>query len=512
MRADSLLYPHKRSFVRPHIQMNMAEQTTLNLVYKLCKALEAEEVAYCHWKSNVALDRSASGDNDLDLLVSRGYVQRFTEILYRLGFKEVLCPSEKNLPGVLNYYGYDKEADRLVHVHAHYQLILGHDMTKNYRLPIERPFLESSFQDNLFRIPTPEFEFIVFVIRMMLKHSTWDVILVRQGTLPKPARRELKYLESRIDETQVYPLLRQYLPSINPRLFDDCVRSLRPDCPIWTRIKAGRQLQQALQPNARRAQVPETCLKLWRRVLRAVWWRVFGHSARKRLAVGGAMIALVGGDGAGKSTAVDELYSWLSKEFDTIKVHFGKPSWSWTSFAVKGTLKVSGSLGIFLKGKSSVRPRTDTDLLVSAGYSQWLWNICTARDRYRTYVKARRYASNGGLVICDRYPLPQVRLMDGSHSDQMIDMGQANRLIEFLAQAEKKYYQKILPPDLLIVLRVDPEIAVQRKMTEDAALVRARCQEMWEWGCQQPIAHVLDACRSQPEVLSDLKFLIWSEL
>ena len=61
--------------------------STLALTYRLCQALEAERITYCHWKSNNALDRSASGDNDLDLLVSRADVPRFTGILYRLGFK-----------------------------------------------------------------------------------------------------------------------------------------------------------------------------------------------------------------------------------------------------------------------------------------------------------------------------------------------------------------------------------------------------------------------------------------
>jgi thymidylate kinase len=485
---------------------------TLALIHKLCKALDAEGVVYCHWKSNVALDRSARGDNDLDLLVSRADGQRFTEVLYRLEFKEARDRSEKQLPGVLNFYGYDSEADRLVHVHAHYQLILGHDMTKNYRLPIEKPFLAAAVQGDRFRIAVPEFELIVFVIRMVLKHSTWDVILGGQGTLPAAARRELEYLESRIVPTQVYLLLQQHLPSISAMLFDECMRSLRPNCSIWTRIKVGRQLQKSLRQYARRSGGQDTCLKLWRRLIRAGRCRVFGQSPRKRLAMGGAMIALVGGDGAGKSTAVDELYTWLSQEFDTLKVHLGKPNWSWTTSALKGSLKAGGWLGMFLKQKPSVQTIIDANPQGFSAYFQLLWNLCTARDRYRAYLKARRYASNGGLVICDRYPLPQVRLMDGAHSNRMSNIERANRLIKFLAQAEKQYYERIMLPELLIVLRVDPEIAIQRKMNEDVVLVRARCQEMWDWGRLLACSSVLDASRPQADVLSDLKSLIWSEL
>ena len=49
----------------------MTDQKTLKIVEDLCGALAEEKVDYCHWKSNEALDRSASGDNDLDLLIGR---------------------------------------------------------------------------------------------------------------------------------------------------------------------------------------------------------------------------------------------------------------------------------------------------------------------------------------------------------------------------------------------------------------------------------------------------------
>ena len=133
-------------------ESEMAEQPTLDLVYALCRALDTEGVAYCHWKSNAALDRSAKGENDLDLLVSRADAQLFAGILCRLGFKQAQAIPQQQLPAVVSYYGYDKGAERLVHVHAHYQLIVGHDATKNYRLPIERPFLESAIHDGLFRM------------------------------------------------------------------------------------------------------------------------------------------------------------------------------------------------------------------------------------------------------------------------------------------------------------------------------------------------------------------------
>src|SRR5512134_900780 len=142
----------------------------LELVLTLCRLLEAERVRYCHWKSNEALDRSAAGENDLDLLVARRDSQRFEDILVRLGFKDVLLPAWKELPGVAHWYGLDEASGRLVHVHAHYQLVIGDDMTKDVHLPIEEAYLASSVPRPPFMVPAPEFELGLFLVRMVLKH------------------------------------------------------------------------------------------------------------------------------------------------------------------------------------------------------------------------------------------------------------------------------------------------------------------------------------------------------
>src|SRR4030066_1638502 len=96
--------------------------SVLPLIQALCDGLIQEGIDYCHWKSNQAIDRSASGENDLDLLVSRADEQDFTEILSRLGFKQALEYSKYRIPGILDYYGHDQKTGRFVHVHAHYQL------------------------------------------------------------------------------------------------------------------------------------------------------------------------------------------------------------------------------------------------------------------------------------------------------------------------------------------------------------------------------------------------------
>jgi thymidylate kinase len=484
----------------------------LSLIRKLCTMLEAEEIVYCHWKSNAALERSASGDNDLDLLVDRGSAQRFTEILWRCGFKEARTTSDCQLPGVLDYYGYDVESDRLVHVHAHYQLILGHDATKSFRLPIERAYLASAVQGDLFRVPSPEFELVVFLIRMVLKHSTWDAIIGREGALAPSERRELSYLQSRASWPKTADVLKQHLPYIDAELFDACLQSLQPNCSPRARAGAARRLQGRLSACARRPRLLDLTIKLERRLVEGIQRRLLRHVPAKRVASGGLLVALVGGDGSGKTTAVDGLYAWLAGEFETTKVHLGKPAWSRTTIIVRGILKIGRSLGLYPFMRAPIAYTLDASSVVFPGYPWLLREVCTARDRYLTYANARRLATNGEIVICDRFPLPQVKLMDGPQVERMTASCKSNRLMRSLVALEKSYYRPIAYPDLLVVLKTDPETSVRRKPDEDAASVRSRGAEIWEADWQQTPAYVIDASRPQAEVLCELKELVWSHL
>ena len=484
----------------------------LSTVINLCETLKAEEINYCHWKSNAAIDRSASGDNDLDLLVSRADAQRFIELLSQFRFKEVQALHEGQLPGVRDFYGLDETTARLIHVHAHFQLVLGNDLTKNYHLPIERPYLDSSVQGDLFRLPAPEFEFVVFVIRMVLKHSTLDAILMRHGKLSSSERHELEFLLSQIDLEKSVALLEQHLPGVSRDLFKDCVLALQSGCSLWKRIHTAHRLQNQLKSCARRPLISDLFLKFWRRLEQPIAYRLHFRRIQKRIANGGLLVAIIGGDGSGKTTVVNNLHQKFSQEFDVIKVHMGKPAWSLTTIIIRGILKIGRSLRLYPFIKEGSEPSLDTTSPLFPGYPWLIREVCTARDRYLEYKRARRFATNGGLVICDRFPLPQIKIMDGPQVERVTGGIKRHALIKFLAALEHRYYQRILLPDVLIILRVDPEICVQRKTDESSDSVRSRTQEIWylDW-CDSP-AHVIDGSRSKTQVLSDVMSLVWSKL
>jgi thymidylate kinase len=236
------------------------------------------------------------------------------------------------------------------------------------------------------------------------------------------------------------------------------------------------------------------------------------------------MIAILGGDGAGKTTAVDALHAWLSKNFESTRVHMGKPAWSWLTIIVRSILKV-GQILRFYPLEASFDETLEQKSLISPGYPYLIREVCRARDRYWTYIKARRLAAKGALVILDRFPLPQIQIMDGAQTEQFIrqlqEGAQAKRFLSphldsrfarFLVKLEENYYHQIVSPELLIVLRVDPEIAVQRKTDEDPTSVEKRSREIWQLNWENTDAFVIDASKPRQEVASELKTIIWSRL
>jgi thymidylate kinase len=467
--------------------------------------LEEEGFNYCHWKSNEGLASHPSQGIDLDLLVSRRDAQRFTELLHRLDFKEARPAPRREVPGVRDYYGLDAESGEVVHVHAHFQLVVGDDMTKNYRVPIEEPYLASSLRGSLLRLPSTEFEFVLFVIRMVLKHATWDATLTLMGKLSQTERRELAYLARRVDRRQVQAILGEHLPFVDRQLFDRSVELLEQGGSVWVRVKVAQRLQRCLAAHARRGYVVDTSLKLWRRTSDRVRRHALNHFSGKRLCAGGALIAIVGGDGAGKSSTVTALHGWLSKNFMTREVHLGKPPPSLARTIAKGALAVGRGFGAPSRAKAMVTEQPEGILT----YAWLIRDVALARDRYRAYVRARRLSSNGDIVICDRYPLPQIKLMDGPTT---ASASNPNGVRRYLVDLERWYYEQIRSPDILVVLKVDPEIAVQRKADEDAGAVRIRCAEVAGLDWENTGALLVDADRPEKEVISEIKSLVWSRL
>lgn len=483
--------------------------SALGLVRELCDELERAGIGYCHWKSNWEIDRSATGEKDLDLLVGPHQAQQFTELLWRLGFRESRGRLAQRIPGVLHHYALDPGSGELVHVHAHHQLIIGDDMTKNYRLPVEEAYIASASPSPLLRVPAPEFEFALLVIRIVLKHCTLDAVLSGRSALSPYERMELDHLIARMDLARVRDLVRTLVPEVGDALFVDCMDAVRRGAPLWSRLSTAHRLQHRLAPYARHPQVVDGVLRLWRRQSKRIRRRVLGRSTANTLGHG-CVIGIVGGDGAGKSSAVKDLVEWLAPSFRTTQVHLGRPRRSALATVVRRSLRLGRWMGL-VSGTPLRRSSETTDAESVPGTAWLVVRVLKARDRYRAHLQARRFAARGGIVVCDRYPISQIRGMDHPRASSLETRG-LGTVARGLARLEQRYFDRITGPDLLIVLKVDPEVALVRRRDDEPDAVRARNEEVWNLEWDLVDAHIVDASRSKDEVLADIKSWVWSNL
>ena len=474
--------------VRTQDEVTMAVPTLLE---RLGQALEAAGVVYCQWKGHWKRTRWETGAGDVDLLVDPASADRLDIELGRQGFKRAVAPPEALIPGTGNWIGYDDRSHTLAHIHVHRRLIVGGYWTTVYRLAMERAVLDTAVPRRPFPVPAPELEFIMFVLRTVQRYSPRDLLALRHPRWLANVQPEFAYLRSQVDRQLVVTRLAELLPTVDVAFFDACTRSLELKASRWGRLWLRRGLQQRLAPHASH---PPLGL-LVQRIGRSL--RLLPRARGMHPVRGGRVLALLGGDGAGKSTCTRELSRWLGGHFGVMTAHLGRPPRSFTTLFVGGLLKVRHVFG----GDDA----TIFDLL-----RHW----CTARDRYRLFMKARRFADAGGVALCERYPVAQNRLLVGPEIPRLLERKgrKPGTLAGRLLRAEGWYYRHITRPDVIMVLMLEPEVAVQRKTDEPADYVRTRSRIIWETDWSGTGAQLVDAGRTLPEVLADLKTRVWSEL
>ena len=306
-------------------------------------------------------------------------------------------------------------------------------------------------------------------------------------------------------------MVETHLPQIGWSDWSRYHRAVLEGAPLPERLAAGRSVVRGVADLMRRPPAVDTALRCARRVDWGVRHVALGQRNTKRPEAGGGVIAVVGGDGAGKSTLVRGLAGWLNGPFDTRVVHMGKPRRSPATVLVKGGVLVARRVGLLPHWLPNYpTPAEHGDRF--PGHPWVLWQLVTASDRRRQHRRVRRLAGRGLLVVCDRFPLDQVTLMDGART-RWVPIEGLPPLARRLVDAEQRAYASIAPPDLLLVLRVDPDTAVARKRGVDPAdFVRPRSAEVFtaDWGTTGAV--VLDASRPAEDVLAEARAAVWASL
>ncbi len=470
------------------------------LVARLGAALRESTIPCCQWKGSGKAERWGAGEGDIDLLVERTALPEFTALVARLGFKPAFAPPDRQIPGIISYIGHDPSLDRLVHVHVHYALIIGRAYARHFHLAIERAVHKSAFPRLFFKTPAPEYEFILFVLQQTLRHDP----LVAPGVTADridAIQVELARLERLAEPAAVVRVLTTLLPDVGVDAFDRCLRSLRTDASRFKRLAAHAELAWRLRAYGRGGTLASLLRRALQKVKRVALPDTGFTDAGKSLAGGGAVIALLGADGAGKSTCARALNRWLGTELRSCRAHLGRPPRSLATLVAGGLLKLSQRL-------DRIRKRTTSKL---SNHLELLRYVATARDRYRLLVKVRRFATNGGIAICERYPVSEAWGIAGPSLAQGLVLDERGRAARGLRKLETWYYERFTAPDVSFVLRIEPEAAVRRKVDEPEDYVRARARRMWTTRWAEGTI-LVDAGRPLDAVLQDLRARIWEAL
>jgi thymidylate kinase len=497
----------------------------LPLTRQVFSALNSAGVRYCHWKSTTALALGLAGQTDLDLLVDRDEAAAFGAIVRAAGFKPFISHPSRRYVGVEDWLGHDAQSSRLVHLHVYYRLVLGEDYVKNHVLPIEKAVLDDVLLRDGVKVPAPATELVILVIRGLLKYRRTDAAkdalrLGRRGGIASNVRREVEDLSERVTSEELQAAAQRLVPMMPPFIFTDFVRALRTDhrdaaTLLRLRGAARRALRGFERLPAHRALAISVGARLQRapglrRVLRP---QSKADLRRKSSAAGGLTVALIGPDGAGKSTVIDEVVRWLGWRLSLRTSYLGtaRPS---TSTAVVQTL--SRYARRLARRRHSGEPSSGpldrvATLLAATRY------LAEARDRARRAREGRRLAANGTLVLFDRYPLPWVRLasrpVDGPRIAELRD-GPGHGLLGMLQRREEATYAAMPAPDLVILLAVDPDVALARKGNQDRDTIVAKARAVQEAARDAPRDGVIVIDAGQPlgTVVGEVEAAIWQRL
>lgn len=491
----------------------------------LFPALRAAGARYVHWKSNEHLEAALAARTDLDILFDRSQYRLVLRVLDECGFKPFRTTDRTGYPGIEDHFALDPGTGLLVHCHAHFLLSAGARYLKGHRIPWEERFLATAVEDPAtgVRIADPSLELVTLLVRAAMKLRTRDRLgaLLGRSAFRGGMVREYEWLLERADRDRTVELAGELLGP-------DAARVVERTLAMPPRDSSLRRLRRAAAPTVREWRTRSGVsglLEGWRRELHAIRTALERRSLRRTkpgrrvIPGGGVLVAFMGADGSGKSTVVEAVSDRLARKVDVLRLYMGsgdgpvsllrsplKP----LARAVRRTRK-PGSRG---EGgdASGGRPFRRDSAPIFAG--RVLWSLSLAREKRQRLEKAWRARNRGLIVVTDRYPQAQV---PGFNDGPLLRARVENpgRIVRRAAALEERAYllAERQPPDLVIRLRITPEVAVRRKpdMTEAEIIRRDDAIGSMTWGTDTRVVDV-DAGQPLDDVVREVLLAIWEEV
>ena len=469
----------------------------MDLINQFLNRLHDEGIRYVHWKSNTNIDQALTGIDDFDILVIPEDADKLNQVFNELKILRAYSEKDSWQEGITHYVGIDCARKKIFHVHLHYKLSLGYDYDKKYCLPIEHAYVAGRNRYKNTFIPSVEHEFIILVIRLILKNAFVPFLLLNlrrkisvysarktEGIISGSGYREYLDLRSRYDQSKAKSIISTELPYLSVHLFDSCISALDNNSSLISYFVCAQNMSFQLSDYKTHGELKSyviSIIRISKQKFKSVLSKLgLSQNPRgKSPQHGGRIIAFVGGDGAGKTTTLAALAKILCSQFKVQKVHIGRPKMSLMGFFVR----VIGRFAQLLR---------QYEVRLALGY------LAIAYDRKHAFLLARRLRERGTIVLLDRIPLKGITAMDCPRVHKV-----ANGKFKWLKRVEEYLYSKIYGVDALFVLKLDPEIALRRRPEDDPDQLRIRSGQIWNNDWIAPYATEIDTNKnSREEVLS----------
>lgn len=474
----------------------------LRAVKEILDAFTTSGVHYIHWKSNEHLEAALLGLTDLDILIPADTVEVAHHILDQRDCRCVHSNKSRSYPEREDWLGFDNFTGEQFHLDLHTAITIGGRIVKNYALPIATWLLQGTTQVDGVSIPSPNRELALLILRTVTK--TPRITRHRRRGIPSELRKELDWLLARYDESSFEDDVSAMGLPIDPVFFTTFV----------TDYSEGRLLRSLLLSKQRSLRRLLCNFRAKSRI--RVGWMILGHilrrhvlgrlvKRRKKIHSQPALFAaIVGADGAGKSTVVRDLVKWLGWKLEARTLYFGMPR---RHLPVKALGKLRAA------GASASRALQRVPILRGvaryfAGILDAYYWLSIARVRLNTYRRALRLRKQGTIVIAERYPLREFWTMERPMDGPRIPTDR--RGLKRLSRIERSRYERIGRVDPLFIIDVPAEVLETRKtdsaIPEKSEIIHAVAQ------ANNDGAIVIDGAVPYPEVLLAIKRELWKRL
>lgn len=471
-------------------------------------------IRYCHWKSNQHFHDALLGIDDLDILIDRKQYAEVVKLLGDLNFKRFYIPASRMYVGIEDYLGFDAATGKIFHLHLHSQMMLGEKHLKGIHFPIEDWLLSRRRWDEEHGayLTTYFDELLLLILRTGIKIRKRNILSSK--VLGNSSMREYQWLLDNCNDFDAQlesvdwltDRIKQMVKNIHQTGFS-WLKCMKLKCYIYSDLaiySRGCGVSNTFERNKRELQ--RIVMELKKRSGKSSY-----SFLRRRLATGGLTIAFLGSDGAGKSSSISEIYSWLNKMMDVRYFYLGSGDGpvSILRAPVKLALKIAQTFGVVKKAnnfKEDIKPHQSKNKKL--GLARKLWIYTLSRERVGRLKKANRCRMRGFIVLTDRYPQTE---FEGACDGKRL-AGQKG----LAARKEDESFRlaSLCPPDIVIKLIVSPEVACSRKPgeidPETSAMLTERIKNIKF--SDKTVSVQINSDQAQEKVWLDIKNAIWNNL